>query len=123
VAVKIIYRLTLVSSLQFNISSSSSHGTINTISTIIDAGSIERFTITSTDNNLARVSVTWYVEFVADMSKLLNRNRKRFKNKMTTLSSSLASIASISHQYRYDQVREFSMKLKSLSDEYRVKNI
>ena len=122
-AVKIIYRLTLVSSLQFNISSSSSHGTINTISTIIDAGSIERFTITSTDNNLARVSVTWYVEFVADMSKLLNRNRKRFKNKMTTLSSSLASIASISHQYRYDQVREFSMKLKSLSDEYRVKNI
>ena len=116
-AVKIIYRLTLVSSLQFNISSSSSHGTINTISTIIDAGSIERFTITSTDNNLARVSVTWYVEFVADMSKLLNRNRKRFKNKMTTLSSSLASIASISHQYRYDQVKEFSMKIKSLSDE------
>jgi hypothetical protein len=66
-AVKGIYRLTLVSSTQFNISSRSSSGINNVISTIIDKDKTERFTITSTDNNLARASVTWYVEFVVDL--------------------------------------------------------
>ena len=71
-AVKGIYRLTLVSPTQFNISSLSSSGVNNVISTIIDAGTNERFTIRNTDTNLARASVTWYVEFVADLSKQLN---------------------------------------------------
>jgi hypothetical protein len=48
-AVRGIYRLTLVSPTQFNISSLSSSGVNNVISTIIDADTTERFTITSTD--------------------------------------------------------------------------
>ena len=68
--VKGIYRLTLVTPLaQLNISSSSSSGVNNTISTIIDKDTTEKFTITATDKNLIRVSATWYVEFVADLSK------------------------------------------------------
>ena len=53
---------------QINISSSSSYGVNNVISTIFDAGTPERFTITNTDANLDKVSITWYLEFVADMS-------------------------------------------------------
>ena len=71
-AVKGIYRLTLVSRTQFNISSLSSSGVNNVISTIIDKDATEPFTITSTDNNLDSTSVTWYVEFVVDLSKQLN---------------------------------------------------
>jgi hypothetical protein len=71
-AVKGIYRLTIVSPTQFNISSSSSSGVNNTISTIIDKDTTEQFTITTADRNLVRVSVTWYVEFVVDLSKQLN---------------------------------------------------
>jgi ribonuclease HI len=66
--IKGIYRLTLISPTQFNISSSSSYG-VNNISTIIDKDATERFTITSTDANLARGSVTWYIEFIAELSK------------------------------------------------------
>ena len=68
-AVKGIYRLTLVSPIQFNISSLSSFGVNNVISIIIDKDAIEPFTITSSDANLAKASVTWYVEFEADQSK------------------------------------------------------
>ena len=71
-AVKGIYRLTIVSPTQFNISSSSSSGVNNTVSTIIDKDVSEQFTITTADRNLARVSTTWYVEFVVDLSKQLN---------------------------------------------------
>ena len=73
-AVKGIYRLTLVSPprIQFNIPSLSSSGVNNVISTIINKDATEPFTITSTDANLDRASVTWYVEFVVDLSKQLN---------------------------------------------------
>ncbi|KAL3859055.1 hypothetical protein ACJMK2_009291 [Sinanodonta woodiana] len=54
--VKGIYRLTLVSPTQFNISTPSSSGVNNVISTIIDKDATERFTITSTDAHLARAS-------------------------------------------------------------------
>jgi hypothetical protein len=67
--VKGIYRLTLISPIQFNISTPSSSGVNNVISTIIDKDATERFTITSTDANLARASVTWYIEFIAELSK------------------------------------------------------
>ena len=67
-SVKGIYRLTIVSLKQFNISSSSSYGVNNVISTIFDAGTPERFTIASTNTNLFKESFTWYFEFVAGMS-------------------------------------------------------
>ena len=66
-AVKGIYRLTLVSPIQFNISSLSSSGANNVISTIIDKDANKPFTITITDANLTRASVTWYMEFVAEL--------------------------------------------------------
>ena len=71
-AVKGIHRLTIVSPIQFNISSSSTSGTNNTISTIIKKDTAKQFALTTTDNNLAKVSMTWYVEFVADLSKQIN---------------------------------------------------
>ena len=58
--------------MQFNISSWSTSMVNNMISTIIDKDTTEQFTITTTDNNQARVSVTWYVEFVSNLSKQLN---------------------------------------------------
>jgi hypothetical protein len=67
VSVKGIYRLTIVSPNQFNISSSSSYGYNNVISTIIDVEEIKQFLITSTDANLAETSFTWYLEFITDV--------------------------------------------------------
>ena len=72
VSVKGVYRLTIVSLKQFNISSSSSRGVNNVISTIIDAGTYERFVITSTDANLDKASFTWYLEFVAELNSQLD---------------------------------------------------
>jgi hypothetical protein len=40
-----------------------------------------------------------------------------FKIKMTSTTSPMIS----SSQYRYDTVKEFSMKLKTLADEYEIK--
>ncbi len=68
ISIRGVYRLTIVSPNQFNISSSSSKGINNVISTIIDAGTYERFTITSTDANLDKTSFTWYLEFVAKLN-------------------------------------------------------
>ena len=65
--VKGIYRLTLVSRTHFNISSLGFSG-VNVISTVIEKDATQPFTITSTDANLKNASVTWYVEFVADLS-------------------------------------------------------
>jgi hypothetical protein len=65
--VKGIYRLTLVSPIQFNISTGSSSGVNNVISTIIEAYADEPFTITSTDANLTKATMTWYLEFVAKL--------------------------------------------------------
>ncbi len=68
ISIRGVYRLTIVSPNQFNISSSSSKGINNVISTIIDAGTYERFTITSTDANLDKTSFTCYLEFVAKLN-------------------------------------------------------
>ena len=66
--VKGIHRLTLVSQTQFNISSLGSTGTNNVISPIIEKDATVQFIITSTDANLRNASLTWYVEFVAELN-------------------------------------------------------
>jgi hypothetical protein len=65
--VKGIYRLTLVSRTQFNISSLGSSGVNNVISVIIEKDATQRVTITRADDKSDNVSMTYYVEFVAEL--------------------------------------------------------
>jgi hypothetical protein len=65
--VKGVYRLTLVSQTQFNLSSLGSSGVNNVISVIIEKDATQRVTVTRTDDKLDNVSMAYYVEFVAEL--------------------------------------------------------